>query len=152
MCVLDPDPIAASEARQFVAETFRQWDLTEDLDTVALLTSELVTNGVLHARTALEIGLTSDERGLLVEVHDSDPRPPSPRGHRTNLLADIDELLTRPDTLSVVDERQTLLAVGPAGAIGAGRGLLLVEALADEWGVELVEDGKAVWFRVVHHD
>lgn len=149
--MLDPDPVAASEARRFIAETFRQWQLTDDLDTVALLTSELVTNGVLHARTPLEIGVTSDERGLRVQVHDNDPRPPSPRGHRANLLADIDELLARPDTQSVVDERQTLLAVGPAGSIGAGRGLLLVEALADEWGVELVEDGKAVWFRVSHH-
>jgi len=148
MCVLDPDPVAASEARRFVAATFEQWHLTDDLDTVALLTSELVTNGVLHARTPLEIGLTSDERGLLVEVHDSDPRPPTPRGHRINLLADIDEVLLRPDALTVQDERQALLAVGPAGAIGAGRGLLLVEALADEWGVELVEDGKAVWFRL----
>jgi len=136
MCVLDPDPVAASEARRFVADTFQRWHLTDDLDTVALLTSELVTNGVLHARTPLEVGLTSDDRGLLVEVHDSDPRPPTPRGHRINLLADIDEVL---------------LAVGPAGAIGAGRGLLLVEALADEWGVEMVEDGKAVWFRLSHN-
>lgn len=148
--MLDPDPVAASEARQFIAETFRRWQLTDGLDTVALLTSELVTNGVLHARTPLEIGVTSDERGLRVQVHDNDPRPPAPRGHRDNLLADIDELLARPEALSVDDERQTLLAVGPAGAIGAGRGLLLVEALADEWGVELVEDGKAVWFRVSH--
>jgi hypothetical protein len=148
VCVLDPDPVAASEARRFVADTFAQWRLTDDLDTVALLTSELVTNGVLHARTPLEVGLTSDERGVLVEVHDSDPRPPTPRGHRINLLADIEEVLLRPDAASVNDERQALLAVGPAGAIGAGRGLLLVEALADEWGVALVEDGKAVWFRL----
>jgi anti-sigma regulatory factor (Ser/Thr protein kinase) len=133
-----------------VTDTFQLWHLTDDLDTVALLTSELVTNGVLHARTPLEVGLTSDERGLLVEVHDSDPRPPTPRGHRANLLADIDEVLLRPDAMSVNDERQSVLAVGPAGAIGAGRGLLLIEALADEWGVEMVEDGKAVWFRLSH--
>jgi Histidine kinase-like ATPase domain len=150
MCVLDPDPVAASEARRFVADTFARWQLTDDLDTAALLTSELVTNGVLHARTPLEVGLTSDERGLLVEVHDSDPRPPTPRGHRANLLADIQEVLLRPDAASINDERQALLAVGPAGAIGAGRGLLLVEALADEWGVALVKDGKAVWFRLSH--
>ena len=147
-CVLDPDPVAASEARRFVADTFQSWHLTDDLDTVSLLTSELVTNGVLHARTPLEVGMTSDEHGLLVEVHDSDPRPPTPRGHRANLLADIDELLARPEVATVNDDRQSVLAVGPAGAIGAGRGLLLVEALADEWGVEMVADGKAVWFRL----
>jgi anti-sigma regulatory factor (Ser/Thr protein kinase) len=150
--VLDPDPVAAREAREFVAATCREWQLLDNVDTVSLLTSELVTNGVLHARTPLEVDLVTDDRGLLVEVHDSDPRPPSPRGHRVNLLADIDEVLSRLDdtlSLTTVDERHTALAVGPAGAIGAGRGLLLVEALADEWGVELAADGKAVWFRLL---
>lgn len=150
--MLDPDPVAAREAREFVAATCREWQLLDNVDTVSLLTSELVTNGVLHARTPLEVDLVTDDRGLLVEVHDSDPRPPSPRGHRVNLLADIDEVLSRLDdtlSLTTVDERHTALAVGPAGAIGAGRGLLLVEALADEWGVELAADGKAVWFRLL---
>jgi len=150
--VLDPDPVAAREAREFVAATCREWELVDDVDTISLLTSELVTNGVLHARTPLEVDLVTDDRGLLVEVHDNDPRPPSPRGHRVNLLADIDEVLSRLDdtlSLTTVDERHAALAVGPAGAIGAGRGLLLVEALADEWGVELAADGKAVWFRLL---
>ena len=150
--MLDPDPVAAREAREFVAATCREWQLLDNVDTVSLLTSELVTNGVLHARTPLEVDLVTDDRGLLVEVHDSDPRPPSPRGHRVNLLADIDEVLSRLDdtlSLTTVDERHAALAVGPAGAIGDGRGLLLVEALADEWGVELAADGKAVWFRLL---
>ena len=150
-CVLDPDPAAPGQARRFVTSTCEEWQLTDDLDTVALLTSELVTNGVLHARTPVAIRLHDDDRGLLVEVHDSDPRPPTPRGHRMNLLADIDEILRRLDdtlTLTTLDERHAALSVGPAGAIGAGRGLLLVEALADEWGVELAADGKAVWFRL----
>ena len=72
----------------------------------------MVTNGVLHARTPLEVGLTSDDRGLLVEVHDSDPRPPTTRGHRINLLADIDEVLLRPDASAVHDERQALRVRG----------------------------------------
>ncbi len=54
-------------------------------------------------------------------------------------------LATAPDPL---DDRHARLEVGPAGAIGAGRGLLLVEALADEWGVQLAADGKSVWFRL----
>ena len=151
-CVLDPDPVAASEARAFVTATCRKWQRDEDIDTIALLTSELVTNGVLHARTPLAVRLQDDSAGVRVEVHDEDPRPPTPRGHRVNLLADIDEVLERlGDTLSnlrTLDERHTTLAVGPAGAISAGRGLLLVEALADEWGVEMSSHGKAVWFRL----
>ncbi len=31
---------------------------------------------------------------------------------------------------------------------GGGRGLRLVEALADRWGVESRPDGKVVWFEV----
>jgi hypothetical protein len=147
-CLLDPDPVAAREARDFVTATCRDWKLVEDIDTVSLLTSELVTNGVLHARTPLEVGLTTEGGGVRVDVHDNDPRPPTPRGHRVNLLADIDELLTRAETSAAHDDRHVFLEVGPAGAIGAGRGLLLVEALADEWGVEMAADGKAVWFRV----
>jgi hypothetical protein len=150
--VLDPDTAAPGEARRFVTSTCEQWQRTDDLDTIALLTSELVTNGILHARTPVAVSLhDEDDRGLRVEVHDSDPRPPTPRGHRMNLLADIDEILRRLDdtlTLPTLDDRHAKLAVGPAGAIGAGRGLLLVEALADEWGVELAADGKAVWFRL----
>ena len=30
----------------------------------------------------------------------------------------------------------------------AGRGLVLVDALADTWGVDYQDDGKAVWFRL----
>jgi anti-sigma regulatory factor (Ser/Thr protein kinase) len=151
-CVLDPDPVAARQARAFVTTTCHEWQRDKDVDTVALLTSELVTNGVLHARTQLAVRLEDEPEGLRVEVHDEDPRPPTPRGHRVNLLADIDDVLERlGDALTnirTLDERHATLAVGPAGAIGAGRGLLLVEALSDEWGVELSAQGKAVWFRL----
>jgi len=144
---LDPDPLAARTAREFVAETCREWRRTVELETLMLLTSELVTNGILHAGTPLSVAVRVDDSGLRVEVHDNDPRPPTPRSQRENLLADIDSLLAAVDA-DVVDDRQTTLSVGPAGAIGAGRGLLLVEALADEWGVELSADGKSVWFRL----
>jgi anti-sigma regulatory factor (Ser/Thr protein kinase) len=36
----------------------------------------------------------------------------------------------------------------PEDAEAEGRGLRLVDALAVEWGVELVERGKAVWFEL----
>lgn len=34
----------------------------------------------------------------------------------------------------------------PAPDDPSGRGMLIVEAVADEWGVELLADGKVVWF------
>ena len=146
---LDPDPLAARQAREFVTRTVREWGLADSLDTVQLLTSELVTNGILHARTTLDITVLATEDGLTVRVRDRDPRPPMPRGQRVDLLADIDEVLERADNpLGATDDRHTTMHVGPAGAIGAGRGLLLVETLADEWGVAQETDGKSVWFRL----
>lgn len=148
ICELDPDPLAARTAREFVTQICRQWQRTDELDTLVLLTSELVTNGVLHARTPLSVAVCADDRGLTVEVHDSDPRPPTPRSRRVDLLADIDRAIAIQPPDDPPDDRHSTVAVGPAGAIGAGRGLLLVEALADEWGVQLMADGKSVWFRV----
>ena len=147
-CELDPDPLAARAARDFVATTCRDWRRTDELDTLLLLTSELVTNGVLHARTPLSVTVRERGEQLTVEVHDRDPRPPTPRQQRANLLADIDELLTRRGEEPPADDRHATMEIGPAGSIAAGRGLLLVEALADEWGVQLGVDGKSVWFRL----
>jgi anti-sigma regulatory factor (Ser/Thr protein kinase) len=62
---------AVRTARAFVLE--HAPPLTqESLDTVALLTSELVTNAVIHARTPLEVGVYVSEHHLLVTVHDLD--------------------------------------------------------------------------------
>ena len=36
----------------------------------------------------------------------------------------------------------------PGTSAEAGRGLQLVEELAEEWGVETAADGKTVWFEV----
>jgi hypothetical protein len=146
---LDPDPLAARQAREFVVSAARAWGCDDQLDTVQLLTSELVTNGVLHARTPLGVSLSLSDSSLTVEVHDHDPRPPVPRGERVDLLADIDRAIERAADLPLeADERHALMSVGPAGAIGAGRGLLLVETLADEWGVAQESTGKSVWFRL----
>jgi len=145
---LAPDPLAPRAAREFVADTCRRWQRTADLDTMLLLTSELVTNGIIHARTPLSICVTESDDMVTVEVHDSDPRPPTRRAQRADLLADIDDLIARRSDESLGDEAHARVEIGPAGAIGAGRGLYLVETLADEWGVHLTADGKSVWFRL----
>jgi anti-sigma regulatory factor (Ser/Thr protein kinase) len=48
------------------------------VDRAMLLTSELVTNGVLHAATPLRLTLTRDGDALRVEVEDLDPTPAVP--------------------------------------------------------------------------
>ena len=52
----------------------------EGLDDIAtLLASELVTNAVLHARSAVELRLHIDGGRVRVEVHDGSAMPVTPR-------------------------------------------------------------------------
>ena len=54
------------------------WGLSRLGDTVSLLVTELVSNGVRHARPGLELILSFDGRCLRIAVADGDPRPPGP--------------------------------------------------------------------------
>ena len=68
---LDPVPRLVSDARRFVLE--HAPDLPPDTqDSLVLLTSELVTNAVLHARTEIELGITIGDDSIVVTVHDLD--------------------------------------------------------------------------------
>lgn len=68
---LDPEPRNVGLARRWVVE--QAPELGEDgLHTLRLLTSELVTNAVVHARTELELGVTVTEHDVVVTVHDLD--------------------------------------------------------------------------------
>ena len=68
---LDPLPRLVSDARRFVLQ--HAPDLPPDTqDSLVLLTSELVTNAVLHARSAIELGITVADRSVVVTVHDED--------------------------------------------------------------------------------
>jgi two-component sensor histidine kinase len=73
---LEPVPRVVHTAREFVREHLPP--VSENLlDTVLLLTSELVTNAVIHARTAIEVGITLSDRSVLITVHDEDLGKPS---------------------------------------------------------------------------
>ena len=52
----------------------------ETMDTAILLTSELVTNAVLHARTEVQVTVVVDD-GVRVEVHDHSGMLPASRSH-----------------------------------------------------------------------
>ena len=68
---LDPVPRLVSEARRFVLGHAPELD-PDTQDALVLLTSELVTNAVLHARTPIEVGIVIAETSVLVTVHDLD--------------------------------------------------------------------------------
>jgi anti-sigma regulatory factor (Ser/Thr protein kinase) len=112
---LEPVPSAAGVARSFVRQTFAAVD-EDSQDVALLLTSELVTNAILHARTPVQLAVLLDEDKALVCVADR--------------LADG-------PALSPLAQSED--------AFG-GRGLALVADLAEAWGTTAYTGGKTVWF------
>jgi anti-sigma regulatory factor (Ser/Thr protein kinase) len=123
-----PEPTAAAAARRFVRDTLQGWlvDAPADdgyglVDDAVLLTSELVTNAVVHAGTQVEVTCKLTDGGVEVVVSD---------GHPTRLVPEP------PENEHIPAERTS------------GRGLLLPAALASAWGVTYGQAAKAVWFRI----
>ncbi len=79
---LDPVPRVVGVARRFVREHAPDDLHSQLLDVLMLLTSELVTNAVIHARTPLEVGITVTNRSVIVTVHDEDLGGSADRGGR----------------------------------------------------------------------
>lgn len=88
------------------------------------MTDVPVTNAALHAQTEIGLSVTVAEGTLEVDVADNVPRLRRPRYQ-------AGQQLPQPQWF---DEN--------------GRGLLIVEALADEWGISEEQTGKRVWFRL----
>ncbi|MCP3423837.1 ATP-binding protein [Nocardioides pinisoli] len=72
----DADPFSASLARSFITERLVQHELSHLIDPVRLVTSELATNAILHARTTFTVTLERLEDVLLLTVSDESPRAP----------------------------------------------------------------------------
>lgn len=113
---LASDPRAVAEARKQALVTIAVWDVPVDAETASLLVSELVTNAVTHDGAGAVTMAIRVARGRF-RVDVHDTSPEMP-----------DPGL---DT--------------PADA-ESGRGLLLVDTLADEWGFYPTPGGKAVYF------
>lgn len=67
---LSPNPGSVAVARRWSTELAEQAGFKVEVDTVALLVSELVTNVVLHARTPCELVIDIAGDVLRVEVRD----------------------------------------------------------------------------------
>ncbi|MFI5552563.1 ATP-binding protein [Streptomyces sp. NPDC051738] len=104
-------------AREFTHATLTDWAATARTDDVLLCVSELTTNALLHG--------VPPGRGLLLR-----------------LVRHLDEVIR----VEVHDSGPGRLRFGdPSPESEHGRGLLLVTLLADKWGVEDRDPGKAVW-------
>ena len=90
----------------------------ERLEDALLLTGELATNGLLHGECPITVWAGLDEHRLRVEVHD----------HGPGLDPGFVPVAARPDQLG-------------------GRGLQLVDALADRWG-HRTTGWATVWFEI----
>ncbi|MFC9340865.1 ATP-binding protein [Streptomyces sp. NPDC057020] len=111
------DLTAVPEVRHALRELLRKWGGPGASDVAELLTSELVTNALIHTEHGAVVTATVVPEQLRVEVRDFVPGIAPP-------------------------------PVPPADDGTHGRGLILVEALADSWGVENHGVGKVVWFEL----
>lgn len=114
---LPAEPLSVRRARRFVSEQVIAKGFGDLRASAELLTSEVVTNALVHARTDITVVVADSDGRLRVEVIDglavALPPPTDPDPEAAN-----------------------------------GRGLWLVDAIANNWGVESVEAGKLVWFEL----
>ena len=117
----DPEPSAAAAARRFVRETLISSGLPVDDDAVSdavLLTSELVTNAVVHAGTPVQ--LTCRLNGTNIEVSVLDRHParviPDPPGATAVVDRPSGRGLLLPAALSVVMGRD-VRGLGQGGLV-----------------------------------
>lgn len=114
---LSAHPTSVGSARRFVRDVLSSRQVGDQVvETVTLLTSEVVTNALVHARSGPELVVRLHGDTVRVEVHDRSPAVPV---------------------------RRTIELDAPSG-----RGMVIVDQLAREWGVEHVPTGKRVWFEV----
>ncbi|HVE99604.1 MAG TPA: ATP-binding SpoIIE family protein phosphatase [Mycobacteriales bacterium] len=114
---LPPDETAPGRARAFVRRVLEDHGWTYALENALLLTTELTTNAVVHAGTAVRVDVAGDADTVTVRVQDHTP------GRLSGLPRAPDELHE------------------------GGRGLYLVDSLSTTWGTEHSSTGKVVWFR-----
>lgn len=70
-------PEAVGHARRFTRRTMRTWGVPrDDIDTILLIVSELVTNALVHTDGQVRLDLTLLDNRLRVSVADTSPRTP----------------------------------------------------------------------------
>ncbi|MFD8950296.1 ATP-binding protein [Streptomyces xanthophaeus] len=127
VAVLSRHPRAAAQARTVLEQVAP--DGLPGADTAALLLSEVVSNAVRHAKgAAIELAIGVDRPAGVITVAVFDTEPLMGSGARSSRLDAGAQAQTELET---------------------GRGLDLLDAVADAWGVATVGGrGKWVWFQV----
>ncbi|MFI0259089.1 SpoIIE family protein phosphatase [Streptomyces sp. NPDC017056] len=114
--VAPDDPQGLSAARHMIRAAVRTWGAQDRAEEVELVADELITNALLHTDGAAVVTVRM------------------PRGADRRLRLEV------ADRSSALPRRRE-----PGESAMSGRGLLLVDRLADVWGVEPRGTGKCVW-------
>ncbi|MEU2928005.1 SpoIIE family protein phosphatase [Streptomyces sp. NPDC007251] len=110
------DPEALTQARHLIRAAVRSWGYRDRADEIELVADELITNALMHTEGSAIVTLRALDSG------------------QRKLRIEVE------DSSSALPRRRE---PGEDGV--SGRGLLLVDMLADGWGVEARGGGKAVW-------
>ncbi|MFE9822713.1 SpoIIE family protein phosphatase [Streptomyces sp. NPDC005791] len=120
MTIAQAEPERVAAARQQLRELLHDWSDAEQIDSAELMVSEMSTNVLVH---------TDGDALLLAEVTGE-------RGER-RLRVEV------ADASDELPHRRR-----PGEMASSGRGLVLMEMLADVWGVDPRGEGKSIWFEL----
>ncbi|WP_329533274.1 SpoIIE family protein phosphatase [Streptomyces sp. NBC_01450] len=124
LTVAQAEPERIAEARQQLREMLHDWASDDQRDSAVLLVSEMLTNVLVH---------TDADALLVAEVTGG----PDDRRIRIEVTDASDDLPHRRH---------------PGELASSGRGLVLMEFLADSWGVDPRGEGKSIWFESYEAD
>ncbi|QTI46694.1 hypothetical protein JYK04_04532 [Streptomyces nojiriensis] len=120
LTVAQAEPERIAGVRQQIRELLHDWADPDQVDSAVLMVSEMVTNVLTHTDgDALLVAEAAGELGA--------------RRLRVEVADGSDEL---------PHKRQ------PGEMSSSGRGVLLMEMLADAWGVDPRGEGKSIWFEL----
>ncbi|WP_411109486.1 SpoIIE family protein phosphatase [Streptomyces sp. c-19] len=120
MTIAQAEPERIAEAREQMRQLLHDWTDGDQLDSAVLMVSEMVTNVLVH---------TDGDALLVAEVACA----AKSRRLRVEVSDTSDELPHKRH---------------PGEMASSGRGLVLMEMLADAWGVDPRGEGKAIWFEL----
>ncbi|MFD3564684.1 SpoIIE family protein phosphatase [Streptomyces sp. NPDC058686] len=120
MTVAQAEPERVAAARRQVRELLHDWSDEDQVDSAVLMVSEMLTNVLVH---------TDGDALLVTEVTGG----PSARRLRAEVADASDDLPHKRH---------------PGELASSGRGLVLMELLADRWGVDPRGEGKSIWFEL----
>jgi anti-sigma regulatory factor (Ser/Thr protein kinase) len=126
------DPVSVPAARRFVGDVLSGWQLAELAEDASLCVSELTSNAALHSASEyFEIVMDEFPGAVRICVDD----------HGTVPAAAVAPRAAEPD-----DGRPFT----PEDLASTGRGLMIVSAVATDWGVEETPAGKRVWAELAY--